>query len=153
MQLLSKLRRTIARYRCQVNNNICSSSCERSALFAPSIAAKIALRSFTILRLSVCARLRKRNGSKRSEENGWYQERQEIWRGVNRVGEGSPAINRGRSTSDFKDSSWCVRTHRGFRLPLFMFLDPRSSGGPGMSSVPPKRNSTAPINYFWPVRA
>lgn len=61
---------------------------------------------------------------------------------------GSPAINRGRSASDFKDSSWCVKTHRGFRLPLFMLLDPRSSGGPGMSTVFfPKRDSTVTINY------
>lgn len=64
-----------------------------------------------------------------------YQECEEIWRRVNRGGVGSPAINRGRSTSDFKNSSWCVKTHRGFRLPLFMLLDPRSSGGPGMSTV------------------
>lgn len=63
-------------------------------------------------------------------------------------GVGSPAINRGRSASDFKDSSWCVKTHRGFRLPLFMLLDPRSSGGPGMSTVFfPKRDSTVTINY------
>lgn len=63
-------------------------------------------------------------------------------------GGGSPAINRGRSASDFKDSSWCVKTHRGFRLPLFMLLDPRSSGGPGMSTVFfPKRDSTVTINY------
>lgn len=72
---------------------------------------------------------------------------------VNRGGEGSTAINRGRSTSDFKDSSWCVRTHRGFRLPLFMLLDPRSSGGPGMSTVLPKCDSTVTINYFWPAHA
>ena len=74
-------------------------------------------------------------------------------RGVNRGGEESCAINRGRSTSDFKDSSWCVRTHRGFRLALFMLLDPRSSGGPGMSTVLPKCDSTVTINYLWPALA